>query len=254
MRSSSRPANSPRSLYFIVALALYVLLAFFLTRPFVESDAATTPRWLLLFAPLDDPTFMEFVWRGLGLPVEPPTGERWFALGLGVVATLALLGLGKLAFAPFKRLLNANIFEAIFFQFGAGFAFWNLYVQVAGLCGFADAPVALPTFAFAAFYLLSTLYATFRRFAVPRDRLTDAASTPLFPLKSLGDRVILALQLLLLTIFTSFYFFSSTQPLFEYDVVEYHAQAAREIVETGALSFSANNVYANMPLGAETLY
>lgn len=254
MRSSSRPANSPRSLYFIVALALYVLLAFFLTRPFVESGAATTPRWLLLFAPLDDPTFMEFVWRGLGLPVEPPTGERWFALGLGVVATLALLGVGKLAFTPFKRLLKTNVFETIFFQFGAGFALWNLYVQVAGLCGFADAPVALPTFAFAAFYVLSTLYATFRRFAVPRDRLTDAASTPLFPLKSLGDRVILALQLLLLTIFTSFYFFSSTQPLFEYDVVEYHAQAAREIVETGALSFSANNVYANMPLGAETLY
>ncbi|MBR4105193.1 MAG: hypothetical protein IKK39_14190, partial [Thermoguttaceae bacterium] len=145
MRPPRRPANSPRSLYLLAASALLGVFVFFLTRPFVESasSATSSPRWLLLFAPLDDPTFMEFVWRGLDLPAEPPTGERWFALGLGVVATLALLGLGKLAFAPFKRLLKTNVSETIFFQFGAGFALWNLYVQIAGLLGFADAPVAM---------------------------------------------------------------------------------------------------------------
>lgn len=255
MSPSRRPTNSARPLYIIAAFALFAVFFFFLTRPFVESGAATAaPRWLLLFAPLDDPTFMEFVWRGLDLPAEPPTGERWFALGLGVVATFALLGLGKLAFAPFKRLLKTNVFETIFFQFGAGFALWNLCVQIAGLRGFADAPLAIPTFGFAAFYVLSTAFAASRRFAAARNRVNDAPSTPLFPRQSLGDRVLLTLQVILLTIFTSFYFFSSTQPLFEYDVVEYHAQAAREIFETGALAFSPNNVYANMPLGAETLY
>ena len=256
MRPFRQSANSSRPFYFIAATALLVGFGFFLTRPFVESGAAATaaPRWLLLFAPLDDPTFMTFVWHGLGLPAEPPTGERWFALGLGVVATLALLGLGSLAFAPFKRLLKTNVFETIFFQFGAGFALWNLYVQIAGLCGFADAPLALPTLVLAAFYVLSTAFATSRRLTARRSRVNDVASTYLFPTKSLGDRVLLTLQILLLTIFTSFYFFSSTQPLFEYDVVEYHAQAAREIFETGSLSFSATNVYANMPLGAETLY
>lgn len=255
MSPSRRPANSARPLYIIAAFALFAVFFFFLTRPFVESGAATSaPRWLLLFAPLDDPTFMEFVWRGLDLPAEPPTGERWFALGLGVVATLALLGLGKLAFAPFKRLLKTNVSETIFFQFGAGLALWNLCVQIAGLLGFADAPVAIPTFGFAAFYVLSTAFAASRRFAAARNGVNDVASTPLFPRQSLGDRVLLTLQVILLTIFTSFYFFSSTQPLFEYDVVEYHAQAAREIFETGALAFSPNNVYANMPLGAETLY
>ena len=271
MRPPCRPANFPQSLYFLAAAFLLAAFLFFLTRPFVESgaDAASSPRWLLLFAPLDDPTFMEFVWRGLALPAEPPTGERWFALGLGVVATLALLGLGKLAFASFKRLLKTNVSETIFFQFGVGFALWNLYVQIAGLLGFADAPVAVPTFALAAFYVFSTAFAASRRFVAAQNRVNDALSrrfvaaqnrvndapsTPLFPRQSLGDRVLLTLQVILLTIFTSFYFFSSTQPLFEYDVVEYHAQAAREIFETGALSFSPNNVYANMPLGAETLY
>ena len=256
MRSPRRPANSPRFPYFIVATALLAALGFFLTRPFVESgDAATSaPRWLLLFAPLDDPTFMEFVWRGLDLPVEPASGERWLALGLGVVATLALLGLGKLTFAPFKRFLKTSVTETIFFQFGAGFALWNLCVQIAGLFGFADASIALPTFAFAAFYVLSSTFATSRRLAAVRNRALVASSTPFSPPRRLGDRVLLTLQILLLTIFTSFYFFSSTQPLFEYDVVEYHAQTAREIFETGALVFSPNNVYANMPLGAETLY
>ncbi|MBQ7814238.1 MAG: hypothetical protein IJ387_07085, partial [Thermoguttaceae bacterium] len=256
MRPSRQPSSLFQSSHFIAAVLLFVLFGFFLSRPFVESNAAATaaPRWLLFFAPLDDPTFMEFVWRGLDLPKEPPTGERRFALGLGVVATLALLGLGKLAFAPFKRLLKTNVSETLFFQFGAGLAFWNLCVQIAGLLGFADAPIALPTFAFAAFYVLSTAFAASRRFAAARNRVNDAPSTSLFPRQSLGDRVLLTLQILLLTIFTSFYFFSSTQPLFEYDVVEYHAQTAREIFETGALAFSPNNVYANMPLGAETLY
>lgn len=259
MRPSRRPSNifhSSHPLYLAAAVALLAALGFFLTRPFVESgaDAPNAPRWLLLFAPLDDPNFMEFVWRGLDLPAEPPTGERWFALGLGVVATFALLGLGKSAFLPFKRLLKTNVFETVFFQFGVGFTLWNLYVQVAGFLGLADASLALPTFAFAAFYVLSSILATSRRLAAARDRVNEAPSTPLFPRQNLGDRLLLTLQLLLLTLFTSFYFFSSTQPLFEYDVVEYHAQAAREIFETGALSFSPNNVYANMPLGAETLY
>ncbi len=256
MRPSRQPLPPPQSPYFTLAALLLVLFGFFLSRPFVESGAAATaaPRWLLFFAPLDDPTFMEFVWRGLDLPAEPPTGERWFALGLGVVATLALLGLGKLAFAPFKRLLKTSVSETLFFQFGAGFALWNLYVQIAGLLGFADAAIALPTFAFAAFYVLASAFAATRRLLALRQRVVDAPPKSFFSANRLGDRVLLTLQLLLLTIFTSFYFFSSTQPLFEYDVVEYHAQTAREIFETGALSFSPNNVYANMPLGAETLY
>ena len=254
MRPSRRPANSPRFLYFIAATVLLVVFGFFLTRPFVESGSAasSSPRWLLLFAPLDDPTFAEFVWRGLDLPDEPATGERVFGLALGVVATLALLGLGSLIFAPFKRLLKTSVFETIFFQFGAGFALWNFYVQFAGLCGFANAHVAFPTFFFAAFYVLSTTLAATRRRAAARNRVNDILSPS--PTKRFGARVLLTMQLLLLTIFTSFYFFAATQPLFEYDAVEYHAQAAREIFETGALAFSPNNVYANLPLGAETLY
>lgn len=259
MRSTFRPLNFPPFARFILSTLALVLLGFFLSRPFVDSANASAPypRWLLLFAPVDDPTFGTFVWRGLDLPVEPATGERLVALGLGSVATLAILGIGSLVVFPFRRLLKTNVFETLSFQFGAGLALCQLYFLAAGLSGVADAPVLLPTLAFAAFFAISTLLATTRRFTarkIGRSSPPDADAASLFSLKTLSDRVFFAVLILLLSLFTSFYYFASTQPLFEYDVLEYHAQAAREIFETGALAFSANNVYSNMPLGAETLY
>ncbi len=255
MPPAARSLNSLSLTRFLISAICLVLLGFFLSRPFVESasDAATYPRWLLLFAPVDDPTFATFVWRGLGLPDEPPTGERWLALGLGHLATLALLGVGSLVVAPFKRVLKTSVFETLFFQFGAGFAICQLYFLAAGLRGVADAPILFPTLAFAALYVVSTLIATSRRlFARRESQRLDAAS--FFPLKTIADRVLFSLLIPLTALFTLFYILASTQPLFEYDVLEYHAQAAREIFETGALAFAPNNVYANMPLGAETLY
>lgn len=40
-------------------------------------------------------------------------------------------------------------------------------------------------------------------------------------------------------------------PPWEFDVVEYHLQAPKEFVQTGAIGFVPHNIYANMPLGAE---
>ena len=68
------------------------------------------------------------------------------------------------------------------------------------------------------------------------------------------DRCVSILQTVLFVFFISFYAFSATQPIFEYDAVEYHVQSAREIFETGTISFFPNNVYANMPLGSEMFY
>ena len=68
------------------------------------------------------------------------------------------------------------------------------------------------------------------------------------------DKLLLYCQFALLILFASFYVFSATQPIFEYDAVEYHVQSAREMFETGTIAFSPNNVYANMPLGVEMYY
>ncbi|MDR1385307.1 MAG: glycosyltransferase family 39 protein [Planctomycetaceae bacterium] len=49
-------------------------------------------------------------------------------------------------------------------------------------------------------------------------------------------------------------FFGGMLPPVEYDVTSYHLPAAKEIFETGTIRFSSNNVYTNMPLGAEMFY
>jgi hypothetical protein len=47
------------------------------------------------------------------------------------------------------------------------------------------------------------------------------------------------------------YALSSAMPPYEFDVVEYHLQGPKEYYKAGGISFSAHNVYMNMPLGAE---
>ncbi len=43
-------------------------------------------------------------------------------------------------------------------------------------------------------------------------------------------------------------------PSIEYDFLEYHAQGAREFLETGTIPFFSHNAYMNMPLGSEIIY
>lgn len=47
------------------------------------------------------------------------------------------------------------------------------------------------------------------------------------------------------------YLGGSLLPPWEFDVVEYHAQAPREFHESGSIEFVPHNIYSNMPLGAE---
>ena len=57
--------------------------------------------------------------------------------------------------------------------------------------------------------------------------------------------------LALCVLFIALYFFAGTVPPSEYDMLEYHAQGAREIIESGGIAFHPYNAYANMPQGAE---
>ncbi|MBQ6619200.1 MAG: DUF2029 domain-containing protein [Thermoguttaceae bacterium] len=57
--------------------------------------------------------------------------------------------------------------------------------------------------------------------------------------------LIVLLSLLLVT--------ASGAPPFDYDTLEYHAEAAREIARTGSIGFFPRNAYMNMPLAGEML-
>ena len=50
-----------------------------------------------------------------------------------------------------------------------------------------------------------------------------------------------------------FLIYAAMLPPLEFDVREYHLQAAKEFYQLGSLKFLAHNVYANMPLGLESL-
>ncbi len=47
------------------------------------------------------------------------------------------------------------------------------------------------------------------------------------------------------------YLLNGLMPAFEFDVVEYHLQGPKEFYQAGRISFTAHNVYINMPLATE---
>ncbi len=60
-------------------------------------------------------------------------------------------------------------------------------------------------------------------------------------------RLIVALTLALAVLYAC----AAAMPPYEFDVVEYHLQSAKEFYQQGYIGFSAHNIYINMPLGLE---
>lgn len=63
----------------------------------------------------------------------------------------------------------------------------------------------------------------------------------------LAGRMVVVLTIVLGVI----YGLGSLMPPFEFDVVEYHLQSAKEFYQQGYIGFNDHNIYANMPLGLE---
>ena len=63
----------------------------------------------------------------------------------------------------------------------------------------------------------------------------------------LASRLVVVLTILLAIA----YMLGAMMPPYEFDVVEYHLQSAKEFFQLGAIRFNDHNVYINMPLGLE---
>ncbi len=63
----------------------------------------------------------------------------------------------------------------------------------------------------------------------------------------LAGRLVVALTLALAGI----YLLGMSMPPYEFDVVEYHLQSAKEFYQQGYIGFNDHNIYVNMPLGLE---
>ncbi len=63
----------------------------------------------------------------------------------------------------------------------------------------------------------------------------------------LAGRLVVVLTIALVIV----YALGAMMPPYEFDVVEYHLQSAKEFFQKGSIGFSDHNIYINMPLGLE---
>ncbi|MGI6401267.1 MAG: hypothetical protein ACOX0A_04025 [Thermoguttaceae bacterium] len=236
----------------ILGLVVLVVALFFLNKPFasiVDAEEAV-PRWVITLNPFCNENFFHDVWLGVDLPQAPYTAEPLIALGLGVLIIASTFFLGRALFEPFRTTLAPNKCETVFFSGLLGLVALSFLITIAGLFGRANLPILPMTLAI----LAIGLSVTGVRCAKSQKGRREQDRDPIKPQGSSYSRFYFIAQILILILFATFYVFAATQPLFEYDALEYHAQGAREIFETGAIKFSHNNVYVNMPLGAEMFY
>ena len=231
---------------FFLILATLII---FLNQPFsnLNADGSPIPHWTLLLTPLLDSNFVHDVWFGINLPPENYTGERIIAFGLGSFATLILWLAGWRIFTPFSRILKTPKRERFFFSGLTGIILLVFYVSSLGFFHLANKPIFPLLLAYGVLEAIVWGVNRRKRNIPPITKIKESTIK-----KHLN--IFSAIPICLLSLFASFYLLASTQPIFEYDALEYHVQGAREIFSTGAMQFSETNVYVNMPLGAEMAY
>ncbi|MCA9194420.1 MAG: hypothetical protein KDB03_21770 [Planctomycetales bacterium] len=101
--------------------------------------------------------------------------------------------------------------------------------------------VALISLVACAYFLRST----------PIPRSTTAKSRAADLIQSFPDQVAFRLTVISVFALSVVYLLGGLVTPWEFDVLEYHLQAPKEFYQQGRISFVENNVYANMPLGAE---
>lgn len=263
MRRSSKTAepcaqkNDAVPLSIGVGVIVAVCLLIFFAAPLFNS---TTPRWTLLFAPTFNPNFVRDVWFGIDLPQAQVTGERFLAFGIGCLLIVSAYFLGRFFMLPVTRAVALTRAEKLFFSTGLGLIISSTILCVMGILGHGNSQLAPSVLVVLCAGLIYAFFSFFSEKAKqarnnnPGKSPDKSASESKERKTRSFDRCVSIFQTVLFVFFISFYAFSATQPIFEYDAVEYHVQSAREIFETGTISFFPNNVYANMPLGSEMFY
>lgn len=257
-QSSQTPRKSNKLFSILCLLFLLVSCFIFFTSPLPNG---VTPRWALLLEPTINSDFVNEIWFGIDLPSVPFSGERILALLIGVFFVVSSFLLGAVSLLLFRNLFPFNRMETAFFALGLGLILWSTFMFLAGVLGFGSISL-LPLIIIISLVGIGTL--TFLHHAHRSNKENNKQNLNIFEDLNVDkknvinsnkwEKCIWAFQILLLTLFSSFYSFSATQPIFEYDAVEYHLQGAREIYESGQITFSNQNVYTNMPLGAEMFY
>ncbi len=263
------PSLAPRAavgLAIVIALGVAYFAAFYAVRmPTVEDQLA---RAVPAEANTDStnsadaaPQATQPVWRRVSvlqfLLFPELLTQRWFGTGAVGIAdripivflTAVILGyatvLGWWLMALCRLTNDLTRLETAVFAVGVGLNLVGTYVLAAGLLGGLSnvlvlaVPAALTLAAAGRYYWRHALLAPTPNSPTPAPQLSNTTSDWLDP-RWLWAAVPFALMFLL----------GGMLPPVEFDVREYHLQAAKEFYQQGQITFLPHNVYANMPLGA----
>ena len=254
-----RPFRRSFPLAGISLTAAVLLFTFFMAQklPLFSGGGEIFPRWLVLALPiLDGGVYAEAFgaesFADFFLPRVYPllfTFLAFFAaLSLGTVL-LAALGLRRSPdgeeqtdSSSFGLTRNEFLFFGAALGLAACSAIWS-GMAVFGLVR-SDLLFRLLTWGTICPFAIYSLAVLFRK--LKAKKTLPQKKTPCSPFVW-----ILTLGLIL---FGALYLCGGMIPPFEYDMLEYHAESAREIFESGGLGFAEGNAYMNMPLGAESLF
>ena len=242
--------NQNLKLLFLLFLLVSATILFFAV-PLPILSAVNHPfcRGFLFFLPLADPNL--YIDQTGAAFLFTPDADRLKIIGIGLFELAIVLGIGHILLrllCPIPERVSQNGLTAgerlfLSFLFGATavstYLFWFGYLG--RISRTAAAPLVILGTASILHILLNTLksLSSFQRFRVQLKPPRISAAH------------LLGLVLFVLTVI---YLLAGAIPPFEYDTLEYHAQGAREIFESGTISFNEYNVYLNMPLGAEMFY
>ena len=242
--------SSFKSLALLLILAVAVILFLMIPLPLLSSQEGSFCRGLLFFLPLADPSL--YIRQIFGETFALYDPDRCKIIGVGIFLFAAVIGTGRFALYTtchiFKLEHDDKDFircEEFFLSSVLGMAVVSAYLFWSGFIGWINRYTMVPPILFALVEILGWTRNVLRVLTWKR---RETVRIPASRLTWIG---LLAGITLLLAVL---YLLAGTIPPFEYDMLEYHAQGAREIFETGRIAFSAHNVYLNMPLGTEMFY
>ena len=242
--------NQTLKLLFLLFLLISAAALFFaIPLDLLSSANRTFSRGFLILLPLAEP-YLYIDHTGVSF-LFTPDADRLKIIGIGLFELAVVLGTGQI----FLRFLNP-IFgigshdgftagERFFFSFLFGSAGVSAYLFWFGYVGTISRQAAIPLIFIGAVFI----FLIFR--SVPKYLMSFPKFLERLKQSGMSLRCLLGLFVFSLTVV---YLFAGSIPPFEYDTLEYHAQGAREIFESGKIAFCEHNVYLNMPLGAEMFY
>ncbi len=266
-------ASDFNGLRFALAAAIAVLavayLVWFLSFPVVpgmsEADGTEISRLLFLTRVMLPELWWDEMTGGGRLPLG--IGDRlpvglfvlvWLVLAWVVGSPLIRLGFGRYpSLGSHEGSMSVRItrMESVALATLAGLALLSTATLVVGLLGGSASRLGIGSLvlAMAGGSLLATNRLAHASSKNPnpepsaQQRWLPAGVVPSGVFAQLAGRLVVVLTLLLALV----YGLGVMMPPFEFDVVEYHLQSAKEFYQLGFIGFNDHNIYVNMPLGLE---